>query len=144
DLAASPYTLNVTVSDGGAPPLSATAAMTIEVYNKNDAPTAVALAPATVEENQPAATLIGTLSTTDVDSGDTHGYSLTCATPGTHDASVAVDGDLLRTAASLNYEATPTLAVCVRSTDAGGLHVDQNLTITVIDLDDLPVAVNDA
>ncbi len=144
DLAASPYTLDVLVSDGGTPPLTATATMSIEVYNKNDAPTAVALAPDSVTENQPAATLIGTLSTTDVDIGDTHSYSLACATPGANDASVAVDGDLLRTAASLNFEVTSTLAVCVRSTDAGGLHVDQNLTVIVIDADDLPVAADDA
>ena len=47
-----------------------------EVVNQNDPPTDIRLEPATVAENSPVGTLVGTLEAKDPDPGDKHSFSL--------------------------------------------------------------------
>src|SRR2546423_15030271 len=42
----------------------------------NSAPTDISLSNSSIDENQPSGTTVGTFTTTDPDSGDTHTYSL--------------------------------------------------------------------
>ncbi|HEV2772208.1 MAG TPA: cadherin repeat domain-containing protein, partial [Thermoleophilaceae bacterium] len=55
-------------------------ALTITVTNVNEAPTDISLSPSSVDENRPAGTEVGTLSTADPDAGDTHTYRLASGT----------------------------------------------------------------
>ena len=109
----------------------------------NEAPTDLTLAPTAVSENQPAGTVVGTLSAVDPDAGDTHAFTLVTGTGASDNSSFSISGSSLRTAAVLDYETTPTRSIRVRATDAGGLFVEKQLTITVTDVDDPPVAVDD-
>ena len=59
---------------------------TITITNVNDAPTNIALSSASVAENQPAGTVVGTLTATDQDAGDTHTFSLVAGTGSTDNA----------------------------------------------------------
>lgn len=111
-------------------------------YVPNAAPTAVALSPQTIAENTGADAVVGQLSTTDSNAGDTFTYTLVSGTGDTHNASFAIVGSQLTTAVSLDYEAGPTRSVRVRSTDAGGLFVEATFTITLTDvMDDYVVTV---
>jgi autotransporter-associated beta strand protein len=111
-------------------------------YVPNAAPTAVTLSPQAIAENAGAGAIVGQLSTTDSNAGDTFTYTLVSGTGDTHNASFAIVGSQLTTAVSLDYEAGPTRSVRVRSTDAGGLVVEATFTITVADvMDDYVVTV---
>ena len=65
-----------------------------------------------------------TLTVTDLDAGDSHGFTVSDA------RFEVVSGDLkLKAGLSLNFEAEPTVAVTVTATDAGGLSYVQAFTM---------------
>ncbi len=102
---------------------------TISINDINDAPTAIALSGnMEVEENLDAGTVIGTLTSTDQDAGDTHTYSLS----GIGSDLFQVIGDELQTAASLDFEQAASYTLTVTTTDAGQLTYDEDFTITII------------
>ncbi len=105
----------------------------------NHAPTAIGLSNNTVPENQPAGTTVGTLSTTDADSGDTFTYSLVTGTGSTDNSAFAISGSTLRTAAAFNYETKNNYSIRVRTTDSGGLWYEQTFTIAVTNVNEAPV-----
>jgi VCBS repeat-containing protein/predicted outer membrane repeat protein len=94
----------------------------------NSAPTQILLSAGSVSECAPADTLIGTLTVSDPDAGDTHTLELL-----TNTDKFAVISSELRTVGSFDFEANPSHDVVVRATDAGGLTNDETITITVID-----------
>jgi CSLREA domain-containing protein len=104
-----------------------------EVYDiqKNDAPTDIQLSAATIAENLPAGTTVGTLTTIDPDLSDTHTYSF-CN--GADDASFVLAGNTLNTAAMFDYEVQSTFNICIRSTDAGGQFIDKAFQVFVQDV----------
>jgi hypothetical protein len=120
--------------------LSLEKALVIAVTNVNEAPTDVTLTPATVPENSPLGTVVGQLTATDPDAGDTHTFELV-ANGGVDNASFLIEGNQLKTAAQLDFETKNTYLVHVRATDAGGLSIEQSLVITVIDSNDAPTDV---
>ena len=87
----SSYSVRVRTTDAGG--LFFEKAFTITVTNVNEAPTDIALsadigAPRTAAPN----TIVGTLSTTDPDAGDTHTYTLVAGTGDTDNASFTIAG----------------------------------------------------
>jgi VCBS repeat-containing protein len=120
-----------------------TATVTVTVTNQNDAPTDITLSNSSVAENQSSGTLVGNLSTTDPDSGDSFTYSLVAGAGDTGNGSFQIVGSQLQTAATFDFEAQPTYSIRVQTRDSGGLTFDKEFTITVTDANDLPVAVDD-
>ena len=112
---------------------------------ENRAPTAIALDPSGVAENQPSGTTVGTFSTTDPDTGDTFSYTLVAGDGSADNASFSISGNTLTTAASFDYETKNSYSIRVRSTDNGGLFFEQVFTINVSDVNEnvAPVAKND-
>jgi VCBS repeat-containing protein len=109
---------------------SATATVTITVTPVNDAPTALLLSAASVAEDAAAGAIIGTLSATDPDAGESFAFSLIDDAGGRF----AILGDALVLAAPLDFEAAPQHAITLRVTDAGGLFLDRTLAIAVEDV----------
>jgi VCBS repeat-containing protein len=136
------YKIRVKSTDSGS--ASFEKQLTVTVENANDPPTDIALSPASVNENEPAGTEVGTLSTTDQDVGDTFTYTLVVGTGSEGNGSFEVSGNKLKTKAKLNFETQSSYSVRVKSTDAGGLSTEKQLTITVIDVNDPPVAAPDS
>lgn len=96
------------------------------------APTNVALSSATVPENSPAGTPVGDFSTTDPNSGDTFTYTLLDGAGGRFKlvgSQVQVDNGAL-----LDYEAATSHSITIRTADSGGLSLDKQLTIDLLDL----------
>jgi hypothetical protein len=110
----------------------------VTVQAANAAPTALALSPLTIAENAGANAPIGTFTTTDPDSGDTFTYELVTGTGSTDNGLFNIDGNTLRATSSLDFEAQPTYSVRVRSTDAGGLTVENSFTITATNVNEAP------
>jgi hypothetical protein len=104
----------------------------------NSAPTDISLANTTVGENQPFFTMVGALSTTDPDSGNTFAYTLVSGTGSTGNGSFSISGNSLFTAASFNYEVQNNYSVRIRSTDQGGLFFEKAFTITVTNVNETP------
>ena len=118
--------------------LTTSQAFSISVTNVNESPTAVALSASAIIENASGAT-VGTLSSTDVDSGDTFTYTLS----GTDASSFEISSTTLKLkdAVSANYESQTSYAVTVTTTDAGGLTTSQAFTISVANANEAPSAL---
>jgi parallel beta-helix repeat protein len=107
----------------------------------NMAPTGVAISAMSVAENKPAGTAVGTFTTTDTDAGDTFTYSLVPGAGSADNGSFTIDGGVLKTATSFDFEAKSSYSVRVRSTDQGGLSTETSFTITVTDVVAEPLLV---
>src|SRR4029079_9811608 len=90
---------------------------------------------------QPSGTLVGNLSATDPDAGSSFTFSLVPGPGATDNASFAIVGGALRTAAPLNHETTPTRSVRVRATDQGGLFYEKAFTVNVTNVNEAPTDV---
>ncbi|MDB5337314.1 MAG: cya 3, partial [Planctomycetaceae bacterium] len=135
------FALTVKVSDSGSPTLSQTASVTVTLTDVFENPTAVALTPASLLENQSSGTLIGTLSTTDSDIGETYTYALVNGVGAADNGSVNIVGNQLFTTTPLNREIQPTLNVRIQTTDSHGLAFEQPLTINVLNVNETPTAL---
>ena len=122
---ASSVVLNVTATDAGG--LSRTEAFTITVMNVNEVPTDLVLSGSSVAENL-AGGVIGTLSATDPDAGDTHTWSVDDSR-----FEVVAGALKLKEGVSLDFEATRSVSLKVTATDAGGLSLQQAVVVTVND-----------
>jgi len=128
-------TVNVTVTATDAGGLSKAQAFAIGVTDVNEAPTAVALSASTIAENA-AGAIIGNLTVTDPDAGNTHTFAVDDA------RFEVVSGQLkLKDGVSLDHETAATVDVNVTATDAGGLSKAQAFAITVTDVNEAPSAV---
>ncbi|QDV82501.1 Cadherin domain protein [Stieleria magnilauensis] len=115
--------------------------LTLTVEHANAAPTALAISSTTVDENVSSGTAVGTFTTTDADSGDTHTYNIVSIDGSTTSTAFTISGNSLLVATALDFETKSSYSVVVRSTDAGGLSVDQTFTITVSDVNETPTAL---
>lgn len=123
DASTQAYTVTVTVTTPG-----------------NSLPTDILLSISRVTENKPVATVVGTLTSTDPDAGNTFTYSF-CG--GTDDASFRISADQLSTTAKFDADKKSSYSICIRTTDGGGLSFDKPLVaITVAQLADKNVAKN--
>jgi VCBS repeat-containing protein len=110
----------------------------------NRPPGDIGLSGTAVAENQPAGTTVGTLTATDPNPTSTFTFALVSGTGGTDNASFAIAGNVLRTAAALDAEATPSLSVRVKVTNNRGGTFEKAFAITVADANDAPVVTTSA
>ena len=100
----------------------------------NNAPTNISLTANTLNQSAAANTVIGTLSSTDADGGDTHTYSLVAGSGSTDNASFNISGNSLR-ATNPGAIAAGSRSVRIRTTDngSGTLTFEKEFTIAVTD-----------
>ena len=123
------YDIQVSVTDGV---FTTTVPARITVTQApNAAPTNITLSASSVAENRPSGTAVGTLSSTDPNTGNTFTYTLVPVTGSTDNASFSIVGSELRTAASFDFETKSSYSVRIRTTDQGGLTFEKTFTITV-------------
>ncbi|WP_275545430.1 Ig-like domain-containing protein [Pseudomonas sp. Marseille-Q0931] len=105
--------------------------ITLDVTPVNDAPTDIALSAATVSHSGGINASVGSLSTTDVDTGQTHTYTLVSGMGDTHNALFSIQGGMLRAndAAAL---APGAYSVRVATSD-GSATFEKSFTITATD-----------
>lgn len=97
----------------------------------------VVLSDGSVDENQPAGTVVGTLSAT-----DTFNDTLTWSLDDDADGRFVVDAatGVISTTQAFDHEATSSFTIVARVTDSAGLTSTQELTITVGDVNEAPTA----
>jgi hypothetical protein len=118
---------------------------TCEEPPRNAAPTDLMLSPASVVENAVVGTEVGLLSVTDPDERDTHTFTVVAGAGDADNASFAIDGRRLVTAAALDFERDAALTLRVRVTDRAGAAYDEVVEVAVVDVAENPppVAVDD-
>ena len=146
-IAASPYTLQVQVSDGGAPSLNATATMTITVNDVNDAPSFTpGPSPVTVLEDSAPYSQSWATAISDGDSGtQTLTFEFTAnSNPGLFAVAPAISATgVLSFTLAADANGSANLSVRLRDnggTANGGVDVSPpaNFTITVTPVNDVP------
>jgi len=138
DFEATPvFNLTVEVTDSGG--FTDTAATALNLTDVNDAPAAAAAA-FSLAENSANGTVVGTVSASDPDAGDTLSYAITGGDLGGAFAIDAVTGEItVADASQLDFEATPVFDLTVEVTDAGGLTDTEIVPISLEPVDELVV-----
>jgi VCBS repeat-containing protein len=128
------YDVTVQVSDGQGG--TDTQALAVTVANVNEAPTDLALSANTVAEHAANGTVVGTVSGSDVDMGDTKTYSLTDNAGGRFAINSSAGQITVANRSLINYERATSHNLTVRVTDSGGLTYDETFTINVTDVNE--------
>ncbi len=108
----------------------------------NVQPSLIAITSDTLLENQVTATVVGTLSTTDPDAGQSHTYSLVSGTGSTHNGLFSISGADLVANFTADFENNSSYAIRLRTTDNFGCSYDSPFTISVKDVNDAPTALS--
>jgi VCBS repeat-containing protein len=135
------FSLVVRATDSGQPALSATATITINVTNVNDAPT-LANRTFSIAENTANGTLLGTLAGVDQDAGQTLSYLITGGNVGGAFSVNSATGQLtVANSAALDFETNPSFALTVQVTDSGNPALSGTglITVNLTNVNELPV-----
>ncbi len=101
------------------------------IYQTNSAPTAIQLSSATVNQSGGEDAAVGTLSTTDSDTSDSHTYTLVAGSGDTDNASFIVETNTLKVGATAL--ATGGYSVRIQTDDGNGGTYEEAFAITVLD-----------
>ncbi|MFN7805735.1 MAG: cadherin domain-containing protein, partial [Planctomycetaceae bacterium] len=85
-----------------------------------------------------ANSLVGNLSTRNIDLASTFTYSLVAGTGDTDNARFSISGNTLQTAEIFNYEAKTSYTIRVRTTDQDGLWFEKDLAVSVTNVNEAP------
>lgn len=135
----SSYSLTVQVQDNGAGNLTDTATVTITVLDMNEPPVAND-ASFNVDENSGNGTVVGTVSASDPDAGQTLTYAITAGNTGGAFAINSGNGQIT-VANTINFESLASYSLTVTVTDngPGTLSDPATISITVNNVNEAPV-----
>ncbi|MFZ1763582.1 MAG: cadherin-like domain-containing protein, partial [Nitrospira sp.] len=134
------YDVTVQVSDGSGGVDSQAISVTVTAVNER--PTDLSLSANTVAEHAANGTVVGTVTGSDPDAGDTKSYSLTNTAGGRFAINRTTGALTVANSTLLNYEAATSHAVTVRVTDRGGLTYDETFTINLTNVNEAPTGTN--
>ncbi|MDH5193972.1 MAG: DUF4347 domain-containing protein [Nitrospira sp.] len=137
---AASHTVTVRVTDSGGQSYDET--FTINLSNVNEGPTDLSLSANTVAENAATGTVVGTVSGTDPDAGDTKTYSLTDTAGGRFAINASTGQLTVADGSLLNYESAASHTVTVRVTDSGGQSYDETFTINLSNVNEGPTGAD--
>jgi hypothetical protein len=130
------FTLTVEVTDAGG--LMATDTVTVNLTDENESPSVTGFA-TSLAENSVAGTVVGSVTGSDPDAGDTLSYAITAGNTGGAFTIDAVTGEItVATPAALDLETTPVFTLTVEVTDAGGLTATDTVTVNLTDQNESP------
>lgn len=112
---------------------------TVTIIDQNDLPTDISLSNSTIEENKPTGTLVGNLTTSDADAGDTHTYTIEQFADF---GAFQISGNALNSRVSFNYEEKNSYTVRIRTTDQTGGFYIEDFSISVLDVNEAPTSLN--
>ncbi|MGB7413385.1 MAG: cadherin repeat domain-containing protein, partial [Thermosynechococcaceae cyanobacterium] len=114
---------------------------TVIAATRNQMPTDILLDTASLSENSPANSLVGTLRTVDPDIGDSHAYALISGAGDLDNSRFEIVGNQLRILESANFESQDSYSIRIRSTDASGASATKVLTIAVLNVNEAPTQI---
>ncbi|WP_395809424.1 fibronectin type III domain-containing protein, partial [Daejeonella sp.] len=135
----SSYSIRIQTSDAAGE--SFQKVFTLTIANVNEAPTAIALSNATIDENNLKFQPIGSLGSTDPDAGDSFTYSLVSGTGSTDNSIFRVSGNTLGAANVFDFETKSSYSIRIQTTDAAGLSFQKEFTVTIVNVNEAPTAI---
>lgn len=126
------YRIKVRVQDPGGLAREEDFIISVNDRPENRTPTDISLTSTAIAENSPADSIVGTLVTTDPDTGDTFTYTLVDE-PGLDTARFTIVNNTLRINTIPDYETQSSYTIRIRTTDSGNLSREEVFTITVLD-----------
>jgi hypothetical protein len=136
----SSYNIRVRTDDGNGGRLDQT--FTVNVTDKNEAPTDITLSNSVIDEQEPADTEIGTFSAEDTDPDDIHFYTLVSGDGGEDNGYFSIDGDSLKIRTPFDFETKSSFSILVEADDNKGGTFQKAFTITVNDVNELPTDIS--
>lgn len=107
--------------------------ITFTLSPANNTPTNITLSSSNISENLAAGAVIGTLSSTDADLGDTHTYSLVSGTGDNDNGSFNISGANLISNEVFDFETKDTYAIRLQTDDGNAGTYEKQFTITIDD-----------
>ena len=102
----------------------------------NQPPTDIRLSQTTIAENEPEGSLVGNLSTVDLDDSAGFTYALTEGEGDSDNASFRIRDNQLLTDAAFDFETKASYQIRISTTDEGGASFSEAFTIEVTDVDE--------
>ena len=134
------YNIRLQTDDGNGGTLEEV--FTIAVTDVNEAPVSLSLSANSIDENNAIADVIGTFSTSDPDTDDTHTYTLVSGTGDTDNASFTIAGADLQAAEVFDFETKASYSIRVQTDDGNGGTFEEVFTIAVTDVNEAPVSLS--
>jgi gliding motility-associated-like protein len=128
--------IEIVVDDNGG--CTYTETFTITVINGNDAPIALYLSSPLLSDHQQNGSFMGEFSTVDPDLNDAHVYTLVTGTGDTDNAQFYIQNDTLYNVFTLDYTLQSVYFIRARTTDLGGLFIENTFTLNVSNVNDAP------
>ena len=113
----------------------------IDITNDPEAPTDISLSANTIAENNSVSDVIGNLTTTDPDNGETYTYTLVAGTGDDDNASFTISGDELQAGISFDHETKDTYSIRVRTDDGNSNQFEKSFAVTVSDINEAPTDI---
>ena len=130
------FDLQVEVTDDGTPALAAVTTVPIDVADANDAPM-LSGGPFSVTENSPDGTVVGSVTASDEDTGDSLRFAIVGGDPGGAFAIDPVSGEIrVADGSQLDYDTTPSFDLLVEVRDDGS-PPQASTAIVRVDLSDV-------
>jgi gliding motility-associated-like protein len=111
---------------------------TIHIINGNDAPTALTFTSPLISDGQQAQSYMGQFSTTDPDAVDSHTYTLIAGSGSTDNTQFYIQRDSLYNVSAIYFPTQPVYYIRARTTDLGGLWIENTFTINVSNVNHAP------
>jgi len=102
------------------------------------APTSLILTAVPLYENAAAGATAGTFNSTSLNPISTFSYSLVAGAGDTDNAAFTISGDQLKSAVVFDYEAKSAYQIRVRTTTQFGLSIDEQFTVNITDVNEVP------
>jgi gliding motility-associated-like protein len=129
-------TVEIVVSDGGG--CTFAKQYLIKILNVNDTPTVLNYAAPPVSDGQQAGSFMGKFTTVDEDFNQAHNYTFATGLGDVDNAKFYISNDTLYNVDSIYYPTQSVYYFRVRSTDAGGLFVEDTFSLHVINVNHAP------
>ena len=112
---------------------------TVNLNSPNSTPTDILLSPNSVYENVSLGTIVGSFSTIDSDSGNSHSYSFISGSGSDDNTSFTISGANLLTNTSIDYELKTTYLIRVQTDDQSSCYINsctftKTFTIQILDI----------
>ncbi|MET6998091.1 Ig-like domain-containing protein [Chitinophaga defluvii] len=130
------FNLSITVSDG----VNTSAAETVRINLSNtpEKPLDISLGNNTIFENNAINAVIGTLSATSAETGETFTYTLVPGTGSADNGAFSIGGDQLMAGQQFNFEEKSSYQIRIRATTSAGEFLEKAFVITVQDVNEAP------
>lgn len=125
------YVVVIKATDAAGNFTTQTLTVTVTDLVENLAPTNITLSKANLYEANTIGALVGNLTATDPDLGDTHTFALVSGNGSSGNSSFTIVGNQLKANVVFNSFAQNSYSIRIRTTDAGGLWYEKVFTISI-------------